>query len=108
MRIALILACGLSLSGCAITASQERAQIDAAHDARCQSWGADPQSDAYIRCRSQLEHSEDQRRAAIAGAFLATRPQSYMLPTPQAPARPSGPTNCTSQVVGNQVYTNCY
>lgn len=40
-----------------------RAQIDAQQDSKCRSWGAVPGSDAYVRCRTDLERQRLQEIA---------------------------------------------
>jgi len=51
----------LSLSGCIGSAVR---------DAKCQSWGARPGSDAYVNCRAQLEAAR--RRGHVCNSFGAT------------------------------------
>lgn len=63
MRIALIL---LSLFGLAACAS--RAEIAAADDAKCRSYGSQPGDSAYVQCRAQLDAARTTARAIIAAS----------------------------------------
>jgi uncharacterized protein YceK len=77
-KILLRLAFCLLLGGCAT-----QAQIDAADDAKCVSYGARPGDAAYVTCRAQLDAARTQAQAtAIAGINAGT--PSYQAPS-QAP-----------------------
>jgi hypothetical protein len=76
VRIAVVLAVGISLAGC-VSAQERQAQADAqaaainAHDdAQCQSYGAAPGSPSYIQCRMNLDNQRAQRRQIVAGALV--------------------------------------
>lgn len=76
MRI--IAACALALTLAACASEQERqaqaqaqaAAIEANDDAKCQSYGAAPGSQAYIQCRMNLDNQRAQMRQMIAGALV--------------------------------------
>jgi hypothetical protein len=50
----------LFVGGCA-----SRAEVAAGDDALCQSYGAQPGSDAYVQCRMEQDGRRDQRRRDI-------------------------------------------
>ena len=71
--IAIVIACALCLAGCADYQARQQAeaaaqarQIAANDDARCQSYGAKPGSDAYVSCRMNIITSERLRITPIA------------------------------------------
>lgn len=78
----------------------------ASDDATCRSYGAEPGSDSYVRCRTALATSRAQMNQAALMALIANRP--LVQPPPIYTPPPSTTTNCTSSVIGNQVYTNCH
>jgi hypothetical protein len=74
----LIAACilALMLPAC-VSAEQQRAQaeaqaaaINANDDAKCQSFGAAPGSQAYIQCRMNLDNQRAAMRQMVAGALV--------------------------------------
>jgi hypothetical protein len=99
MKLLLGVLASIAVSGCVLTASQERAQWAAEDDSRCRAYGARPGSDAYVNCRVQ----QDQRRSALIQGALRV-PDPPLQPAPTPPRN----TNCTGQVIGNQVHTTCY
>lgn len=58
------------LNGC-VTAQERLAQIDAARDARCRSFGAQPGSDAYVKCRTDIERNAALQAQADAAEYAA-------------------------------------
>jgi hypothetical protein len=79
----LMLALATTLSGC-VTAEEREANIAADDAATCESYGAQPGSQAYIQCRMQRDQQHQANNLALAQMWL-NRPQSqpYMLPMPQ-------------------------
>ncbi len=74
---------GLSLGACATT--QERASAVAASDgSACESYGAQPGTEAYFQCRMMKDQQRQANNAALAAAIL-NRPQ----PAPQNSYDPS-------------------
>jgi hypothetical protein len=82
MRSSLFVAfLALGLSSCGLVAeyrAQQQAQINAADDAQCQSYGVAPGSDAYVACRMNLTNNRAQadavsrsNDAALSGALLS-------------------------------------
>jgi hypothetical protein len=62
-------------------AQAEAAAIAANDDAKCQSYGVQPGSPAYVQCRMNLDnlHAQDlQNRRAIAAQYLLSRSQSQV------------------------------
>ena len=95
-RYIAMLALTILLPGCA----QQIAEND---DATCQSYGAQPGSSAYMNCR---QHIADMRQQMVAQAIHNMRVQPapvYYAPPPQM----SMTTNCTTNRIGNTLYTNC-
>ena len=80
--IAIVIACGLCLAGCADYQARQQAeaaaqarQIAANDDARCQGYGAKPGSDAYVSCRMNIDNQRaaaDNVNRAIVGQYLLT------------------------------------
>jgi hypothetical protein len=100
----------LSVAGCATMRGPTPEQISASEDAQCRSYGAQPGTPAYLQCRLQFQRQAaqaDQQRRALAMQYLASRPPPYQLPPP-VHTQPTAPRNCTSEVIGSQVYTRCY
>jgi hypothetical protein len=83
MRRLLLVLTTASLCGC-VTAEERNAQISASDDDTCQSYGAQPGSQAYFQCRMAKDQQHQANNAALAAAIL-NRPQqqSYVLPMPQ-------------------------
>lgn len=76
MRVIAACILALTLAACA-TAEERQAQaeaqaaaINANDDAKCQSFGAAPGSQAYIQCRMNLDNQRAQMRQMIAGAVV--------------------------------------
>ena len=92
--------------------------IDARDDQRCQKLGALPNTDVYITCRLKLQEMaqanwaaqnmqlqrQNEQMAQPPIMFPVFKP--YILPVPPRMQMPKR-TNCTSQVIGNQLQTNC-
>jgi hypothetical protein len=82
VRIGWAIAVTLILTGCqssqqqAENAAAARARIDAAHDAKCQSYGAKPGTDAYVNCRVQLaeQQAQSDRELMAIGAGAMNMP----------------------------------
>lgn len=80
-------------------------------DAQCQSYGATPDSDAYVNCRVQLDktatdlqaQAEKERRQNIVKMLNSQSQQ----PAPQPYVIPKQ-THCTSTAYGQTVSTDCY
>lgn len=106
-RVLLAIMLASCLSACATGPTP--AQIAAADDASCQSYGASPGSDAYYQCRMAKDQQRQQARAALAAAILSRpAPQPYYLPPPAPVVAAPRPLNCTSMPVGSMVSTQCY
>ena len=93
--------------------------IDARDDQRCQKLGVLPNTKAYITCRLKLQEMAQAQWAAQNLALQQLNAQGaenqpmmlptfkpYILPMP-TPHRLPKRTNCTSQVIGDQLQTNC-
>lgn len=76
----LMFAAALLLSGCGNHMQETRAARD---DARCQSYGAAPGTNAYMNCRAQLESGH----RAAAGAFMGGVIQNQPRGLPMQPAK---------------------
>lgn len=86
-------------------------------DAQCQSYGAKPGTDIYVNCRVQLNRitteqqsqQSAQRQQAIQTMILNQQNQQNQQQKPYAiqPVMQPQPTNCTSNTIGQTVYTNC-
>ena len=63
MRFFAIAVLAALLSGCAT-----RAELAAADDEKCRSYGAQPGTPAYVGCRTQLDSTRTTARAIIAAA----------------------------------------
>jgi hypothetical protein len=112
MRLALVtLGAALLLGGCLSPAEREAA-MDAQDNSRCVRFGAEPGTHAYTDCRMKLfEMRVGVAEAAADRAAQAQRDQMQSLraPVPMLqPYAPTGPTNCTTNVYGQTVYTNCH
>lgn len=104
------------------TVSPEMAKlIDARDDQRCQKLGALPNTEAYITCRLKLQEMAQAQWAAqniqlqqqlMNEQAINNQPiifpglKPYHLPPPQHFEMPKR-TNCSSQIIGNQLQTNC-
>ena len=82
-RIVLAVITAVALAGCANSEAAKRAAAQAAFqaeikadDAECQSYGAQPGSDAYVQCRLAI----DLRKANAEGAAKAARQQARTRP----------------------------
>jgi len=71
MRFFAIAALTALLSGCAT-----RAELAAADDEKCRSYGAQPGAPAYVQCRTQLDTTRTAADAtrAVAGAIILAAP----------------------------------
>jgi hypothetical protein len=63
MKLIACAALAAVLCGCA-----SRAEIAAADDEKCRSYGAQPGAPAYVQCRAQLDAARTQARATIAAS----------------------------------------
>jgi hypothetical protein len=91
--------------------------LDAKDDKRCQSIGAKLKSEAYVTCRLQMMQMRQQTFVPTDPALtqqpsIIYAPQPYVVPKPYLLPSPTHmqlprQTNCTSEVIGQQVYTNC-
>ena len=71
LRVGAVIALAITMSGCA-EYQAERAQAMADNDdAQCQSYGAQPGTQAYIQCRMNLDNQRAQMRTAIASQMLS-------------------------------------
>jgi hypothetical protein len=86
----------VALCGC-MTAEQRQARIDAAEDAQCRQYGAQPGTQTYYQCRMALNERQKtvQRLGGVEGALdrIANPPSSGL--------------NCTSMQTGTVISTNC-
>lgn len=89
MRVLIAIWLGLSLSGCAeyqAYQAQQAAQISAADDGQCRSYGAEPGSQAYIQCRMNIDNQRASARAAALSRINPPPPQTVNVnvcqPTP--------------------------
>jgi hypothetical protein len=82
-RLLIIVGLSLLCSGCLTTQEQANA-IAASDDAACQTYGAQPGSQAYFQCRMAKDQQRQANRTALAAAILSQpQPQPYYLPMPQ-------------------------
>ena len=91
--LALLGLAALALSGC-ISVEEARAQRDAFDDAECRNFGARPGTDAYVRCRTDLQRnraieSEARRPVVVTSVWgdpffgpSFVSPHPYCRPTP--------------------------
>jgi hypothetical protein len=87
MRFFTVAAFAALLSGCAAT----RAELAAADDEKCQSYGAQPATPAYVQCRTQLDVTRTTARAIIAASPAETGPVlTAPQMTPPPPMQPIG------------------
>ncbi len=106
MRTLAISVLAVALTGCLSFPKPPSAQeLAARDDATCQSYGAQPGTDIYIKCRMQIAQERQRQRAAIIGAMMQ-HPLIQPIPAP-APITPKPQTNCTTTYVGGQAYTHC-
>jgi hypothetical protein len=78
-KISIALISAALLSGC-VTAQD----IAANDDDACQSYGAQPGSQAYFQCRMAKDQQRQANNAALVGAYLSRpQPQPYVLQIPQ-------------------------
>jgi len=63
MRYVALPLAALLLSGCV-----NHAQVEAQNDQRCQTYGAKPGADAYLKCRIEVDKMASQERAARLGS----------------------------------------
>jgi hypothetical protein len=104
--LGIVAALAVFVAGCTHIGRPTAEQIDAAHDQRCQSWGAKRGSSEYIQCRQtliQVHQQERSRRAAIAMRLMEndyTPPPAatYQAPIPRA-------VNCTTIPLGGGMST---
>jgi flagellar basal body-associated protein FliL len=82
-RMMLAVIAAVALAGCANSEAAKRAAAQAAFqaeikadDAECQSYGAKPDSDAYVQCRLAI----DVRKANSEAAAQAARQQAHIRP----------------------------
>jgi hypothetical protein len=95
--------------------------IDARDDQRCQKLGALPGTEVYITCRLKLQEMAQAQWAAqnlalqqqlLNSQAMENQPmmlptfKPYVLPMPPRQRLPKN-TNCTSQIIGNMLQTNC-
>ena len=73
LRLPLAVALAAVLSGC-MTAEDHAAAVIAADDAECQSYGGQPWTPAYIRCREAIFQQRQAIAAHLAGVSLAEGP----------------------------------
>ncbi len=112
----LIVAASLMLSGCMSDQQlAERQQaLSIAQDQQCRGYGAQPGSNAYVACRTQLAQAQQNQDAAqqmAAREALADGLQSVSDSYKQQAAtyQYHQPVNCTSTPgMNGTVHTNCY
>ena len=81
--IILVIAAAAICSGC-VTAQERNAAIANSDDLACQSYGAAPGTDAYLKCRMTKDQQRQQNNAALMGVILSRpAPTPYVLPMPQ-------------------------
>jgi hypothetical protein len=81
--ISVILVLAGLCAGC-MSAEERNANIAASDDATCQSYGAQPGSQAYFQCRMTRDQQRQANNIAIAQMWLnRPQPQPYVLPAPQ-------------------------
>ncbi len=64
-----LIACSLALASCQ-TASERRAEQDAEDHLTCNEYGAKRGSDAYVRCRTDLQRNRELRYANRSPVFV--------------------------------------
>jgi hypothetical protein len=97
LRLWLVLILAAPISGCLFCRPEDTAAaVVAADDEQCQSFGAQPWTPAYMRCRAAIFHRRQEVAAALAGvpldgppvAPVPYGPQVLMAPIPISPAPP--------------------
>jgi hypothetical protein len=96
----LLLGALLLLSAC-MSREERQARLDVQDDAKCQSLGAQPGTDAYVNCRVSMANVHAQEEASRQAAGMAL--MGFGLGMANPPPRPIYTTNCQS--FGSQ--TNC-
>lgn len=101
MKIYIVLASALIVSGCVSPIKQARHEREAK---QCEAFGYQLGTDAYANCRMQFE-MQHKRKMSDIGNSIAQASQ----PRP-AVYTPAAPTNCTSRqsYPGAPIYTNCF
>lgn len=99
-----------ALAGCADHQS-DPAQAAVSDDAKCQSYGATPGSDAYVQCRVSLANQQNRaneaRRQRALQILMNQQGQKPQQPYMLQPVPSRQQTNCISNSIGPSVYTNC-
>lgn len=99
-----------ALAGCA-SHDPDPAQIAVNQDAQCQSYGAKPGSDAYVQCRVNLANQQNQaneaRRQRALQMLMNQQGQTPQQPYMLQPVPTRQHINCSSNSIGQTVYTNC-
>lgn len=98
MRGVLLLAL-LTLAGCTDEAMRTQALDSQRRD--CADYGFKPATDAFARC---MQDGANNKAMVMASRPAYRMPDPYMLPPP---VQRQNRTQCTSQMIANQVYTNC-
>jgi hypothetical protein len=75
----------LPLSGC-LSSGVPIDPYDAADDAQCQTWGAQPQTPVYIHCRTVLYERRQTIAASLIGTGIMPGPALLGGPPPPGPA----------------------
>jgi hypothetical protein len=95
-RLWLVLTLATPIQGCLCTPEDRAAAVVAGDDDQCQSYGAQPWSPAYLRCRAVIYHRRQEVAAALVGVPLdgppvspaPYGPQVLMAPVPITPGPP--------------------
>src|SRR5580692_4136177 len=73
LRLSLALTLATLLSGC-MTSEDRAAAVIAADDDQCRSYGAQPWTPAYVRCRLAISERRQESAAFLAGVTLGQAP----------------------------------
>jgi hypothetical protein len=85
-RLALALLLTTLLSGC-FSSGVPIDPVDAADDAQCQTWGAQPLTPVYVHCRTVIYERRQMIAASLVGTGIMPGPGPY----PGPPGPPPGP-----------------
>jgi len=82
-RGAILLALSVTyiLAGCASPA-ERAAQLQAREQATCERYGFQPGTDSFAQCMMQIDQANQNRRAALAAAYMQSSPLFHPAPPP--------------------------
>jgi hypothetical protein len=80
MKLVVAIMLAASLAGC-MSEAERKARFAAIDDGKCQGYGAQPGTPAYVQCRAQLDAARTQAQATAA-AGMAAVPTPVYTPAP--------------------------